>query len=43
MAVEVVYGPVVEDIVNLFAYMVVLIAGCRVKMRVSAEKGSRVV
>ena len=43
MAVEVVREPVVGDIMNLFACMVVLIAGCRVKMQVSTGKGSRVV
>ena len=43
MAVEAVREPVVEDIVNLFACMVVLIAGCWVKMLVSTRDGSRVV
>ena len=43
MNVEVVREPVVEDIMNLFAYMVVLIAGCWVEMQVSMRGGSRVV
>ena len=43
MAVEAVHEPVVGDIMNLFACMVFLIAGCRVKMQVSTGRGSRVV
>ena len=43
MAVEAVRETIVEDIVNLFVCMVVLIAGCWVKTQVSTEGGSRVV
>ena len=43
MAVEAVRDPIVEDIVNMFACMVVLIAGCWVEMLVSAGVGSRAV
>ena len=43
MAVEAALEPIVKDIINLFACMVVLIAGCWVKMLVSTRGGSRVV
>ena len=43
MAVEAVRETIVEDIVNLFVCMVVLIAGCWVKMMVLTGGGSRVV
>ena len=43
MAVEPAREPIVEDIVNLFACMVVLIAGCWVEMLVSTGGGSKVV
>ena len=43
MAREAARETIVEDIVNLFASMVVLIAGCSVEMLVSTRVGSRVV
>ena len=43
MSVEAAREPIGEDIVNLFARMVVLIAGCWVEMLVSTGGGSRVV
>ena len=42
MAVEAELELIVEDIVNLFACTVVLIAGCWVKMQVSTGGDSRV-
>ena len=43
MAVEAALEPIVKDIINLFACMVVLIAGCWFKILVSTMGGSRVV
>ena len=43
MAVDAAREPIVENNVNLFACMVVLIAGCWVEMLISTGSGSRVV
>ena len=43
MAVEAVRETIVEDIVNLFVCMVVLIAGCWVEILAPTRGGSRVV
>ena len=43
MAVEAAREPIVDHNVNLFACMIVLIAGCWVEMLVSTGSGSRVV
>ena len=43
MAVDAAPEPIMENNVNLFACMVVLIAGCWVEMLVSTGSGSRVV
>ena len=43
MAVEAALGPIVEDIVSLFACMVVLIAGSWIAVRVLMGGGLRVI
>ena len=43
MAVEAALEPIVKDIINMFACIVVLITGCWVKMLVLMRGGSRVV
>ena len=43
MAVGAAHGPVVEDIVNPFACMIVLITGCWIEVQVLTEGCSRVV
>ena len=43
MAAEAAREPIVEDIIDIFVCMVVLIAGCWVELQVLAGGGSRVV
>ena len=43
MAMKAAHEPTVEDIMNLFACMVVLLAGCWVELRVLAGCGSGIV